>query len=383
MMKEILIVGAGLSGSVIARTLAEQGYQITILEKRSTVAGNCHSERDSETNIMVHKYGPHIFHTDDREVWEYITHFGTMMPYINRVKATTNQEVFSLPINLHTINQFFRKTLSPNEARTFIKEQADNEISTPTTFEEQALKFLGEPLYLAFFKGYTKKQWGLSPAQLPASILKRLPVRFTYDDNYFSHKYQGVPEEGYTKIIENILSHENITLHLNSEYTAEKCHEYDHTFFSGTLDSFFNYEFGRLAYRTLKFEEFKYNGDFQGCAVMNYCEEDVPYTRITEHKFFSPWETHDNSIYYKEYSKECGKTDEPYYPIRLTGENTLLKQYENRANAQNSVSFIGRLGTYRYLDMDVTIREALDTAKEFLRNEEANRKQPAFFSNVL
>ena len=382
-MKKILIVGAGLSGSVIARSLAEQGYQVTVVEKRSTVAGNCHSERDSETNIMVHKYGPHIFHTDDTEVWEYITNFGTMMPYVNRVKATTNQQVFSLPINLHTINQFFQKTLSPDEARTFIAEQADTQIQTPKTFEEQALKFLGEPLYLAFFKGYTIKQWGLSPSQLPASILKRLPVRFTYDDNYFSHKYQGMPKEGYTPIIENILSHENITLHLDTEYTADKFHAYDHTFFSGTLDSFFNYEFGRLAYRTVTFEEFKYSGDFQGCAVMNYCEEEVPYTRITEHKFFSPWEAHDESICYKEYSKECGNADEPYYPIRLTGKNTLLKQYVDKANAQHSVSFIGRLGTYRYLDMDVTIREALDTANEFLRNEEANRSQPAFFSNVL
>lgn len=305
-----------------------------------------------------------------------------MMPYTNRVKATYNGKVFSLPINLHTINQFFNRTCSPNEARKLIKEKGDDSISDPKTFEEQALRFVGKELYEAFFKGYTIKQWGMSPTELPASILKRLPIRFNYDDNYFNHKYQGMPKDGYTDMIEKISKHENITVELNVEYGSEERKSYDHIFYSGPLDAFYEYRFGRLGYRTLDFEKFTFDGDFQGCAVMNYCEQQVPYTRITEHKYFSPWETHEGSVCYKEYSRACGENDIPYYPIRQVGEMALLEKYVDLANSEKGITFVGRLGTYRYLDMDITIAEALKTADIFLDSIRVNNEMPVFTVDV-
>ena len=221
-------------------------------------------------------------------------------------------------------------------------------------------------LYQAFFKGYTTKQWGVSPTQLPASILKRLPVRFNYDDNYFSHKFQGMPKEGYTAIIDAILRHDNISVQLNTPFDQTMLTEYDHVFWSAPLDEWFNHQLGHLGYRTLDFETFRDVGDYQGNAVINYCDEDVPYTRITEHKHFAPWETHEKTICYKEYSRLCTDKDIPYYPIRLAEDQALLSQYEELANHAKGVSFVGRLGTYRYLDMDVTIAEALKTAQGVL-----------------
>ena len=363
----ILLVGAGLSGAVIGRTLAEAGHQITIVEARDHVAGNCHTVRDADTGVMVHVYGPHIFHTDDEEVWNYVNKFETFLPYKNRVKTTSKGQVFSLPVNLHTINQFYDKTLRPDEARAFIEEQADTSITDPQTFEEQALRFVGPDLYEAFFKGYTIKQWGMSPKDLPASILKRLPVRFNYDDNYFFHRFQGMPENGYTAMVERILDHPAITVHLNTTFSRDQVGDYDHVYYSGPLDGFFDYELGRLGYRTLDFERFTYEGDYQGCAVMNYGEEDVPYTRITEHKHFAPWEEHEGSVCYREFSRACGEDDIPYYPIRQVKEKALLDEYEALVAGVENVTFVGRLGTYRYLDMDVTIREALDVAQAHLK----------------
>lgn len=362
-MKNIAMAGAGLSCAVIARELAEKGHQITIFEGRNHIAGNCHTQRDDETGIMVHMYGPHIFHTDNEEVWNYVNKYMEFKPYINRVKSTTQGQVYSLPINLHTINQFFGKTLSPNEARAFIEAQADMSIVNPQSFEEQALRFVGKDLYEAFFKGYTKKQWGLEPSALPASILKRLPVRFNYDDNYFSHRFQGMPVDGYTKMVENILNHENITVHLNTLFKRDQVSEYDHVFYSGTIDGYFDYEFGRLPYRTLDFEKAYADGDFQGCAVMNYGDEHVPYTRISEHKHFANWEEHDKTVYFKEYSRQCMPEDIPYYPINLVEGNELIAKYKEKAQQEQKVTFVGRLGTFRYLDMDVIIKEALEIAK--------------------
>lgn len=384
MTKQILIVGAGFSGSVIARELAEQGYQITVVDKRSHIAGNCHTERDAETDVMVHQYGPHIFHTDDEEVWQYINKYGEMMPYTNRVKSTVNEHVYSLPVNLHTINQFFGKAFSPKEAYDFIvNEQADKTIEEPQSFEEQALKFVGRDLYEAFFKGYTQKQWGLSPKKLPASILKRLPVRFNYNDNYFFHQFQGMPKNGYTVIVENILNHENIQVLLNTDFNYHDIEAYEHIFYTGALDGFYNYRLGRLGYRTLDFERHVDEGDYQGCAVMNYGEESVPFTRIAEHKHFTPWENHEKTVYFKEFSRLCGEDDIPYYPIRLVDEKKLLEDYVNLTNQETKVTFVGRLATYRYLDMDVTIREALDVARFFITAKQKNDKIPAFLVNVL
>lgn len=360
------MVGAGLSCAVIARELSELGHKIEIFELRNHVGGNCHTERDNKTGVMTHVYGPHIFHTDDDEVWSYVNKYMKFQPFVNRVKATTKGQVFSLPINLHTINQFFNKTMSPSEAQSFIEAQADTTIENPITFEEQALRFIGSDLYNAFFKGYTIKQWGVLPTELPSSILKRLPVRFNYNDNYFFHRNQGMPLEGYTVMIERILDHKNIKVHLETPFTNEIQRHYDHLFYSGSLDGYYNYDLGHLAYRTLKFEKFYGHGDFQGCAVMNYCEESVPYTRITEHKHFSPWEDHADTICYKEYSRACGSEDIPYYPIHQTQKGDLLEKYQQRTATEQKVTFVGRLGTYRYMDMDVTIRAAFDTVSTFL-----------------
>lgn len=376
--KKILIVGAGFSGAVIGRLLAEDGFDVHIIDERAHTAGNCYSERDKETGVMVHTYGPHIFHTDNEEVWDFLNQHAEMMPYVNRVKTTVNGQVFSLPINLHTINQFFHKTFSPDEAKAFIKTKGDSSIAEPQSFEEQALKFVGKELYEAFFKGYTLKQWGLHPSELPASILKRLPVRFNYDDNYFSHKFQGMPKDGYTVIVDSIMDHKNITVSLNTKFDKADLEKYCHVFYSGPLDAYFDYQHGRLAYRTLDFEKFTYQGDYQGTAVMNYGEESVPYTRITEHKYFAPWESHEGSVMYKEFSRLCTEKDLPYYPIRLVGEMTQLEEYVDLAEQEKNVTFVGRLGTYRYLDMDVTIAEALKTARVFLENARNSKKMPAF-----
>ncbi|WP_257280026.1 UDP-galactopyranose mutase [Endozoicomonas sp. ISHI1] len=361
-MSNYLFVGAGFSCAVIARELAEAGNGITIIEQRPHIAGNCYSERDRESNIIVHKYGPHIFHTDNVRVWDYINRFGEMLPYVNRVKAVSNSRIYSLPINLHTINQLFETHLSPNEAKELIESKADLSIEIPKTFEEQALRFVGPEIYNAFFAGYTRKQWGIEPSELPASILKRLPIRFNYDDNYFAHKYQGMPKNGYTDIVAAMLDHPSITVHLSTPYSIGMRNDYDHIFWSGPLDAWFDYEFGRLGYRTLDFEPVRGIGDMQGNAVINYCDSNVPYTRITEHKHFAPWETHEQSICFMEYSRQCDENDTPYYPIRLVKDKTLLKQYVEKAYHEKNVTFVGRLGTYRYLDMDVTIKEALDVA---------------------
>lgn len=379
----ILLVGAGLSGAVIGRSLADAGYKVRIIDTRAHIGGNCYTERDSETGVMVHTYGPHIFHTDDAEVWDYVNRFTRFMPYENRVKTTSQGAVYSLPVNLHTINQFYGKTMRPDEARAFIETQADTSIDDPQNFEEQALRFVGRGLYEAFFKGYTQKQWGCDPTALPASILKRLPVRFSYNDNYFFHKFQGMPEEGYTPMIAAILDHPNITVELNTAFDPAMVGAAEHVFYSGPLDGYFDYRLGRLGYRTLDFERFTETGDYQGCAVMNYGDREVPWTRITEHKHFAPWESHEGTVCYREFSRAAGPDDIPYYPIRMVEEKALLSDYVSLAEQTEGVTFVGRLGTYRYLDMDVTIREALDTAAAYLDARAAGRALPAFVTAPL
>jgi len=351
-----------LSGAVIGRFLADAGHRVTILDSRPHVAGNCHTERDSETGVMVHRYGPHIFHTDDEEVWGYVNRFATFLPYRNRVKSTVGEQVYSLPVNLHTINQFFGTAMRPDEARAFIAARAEK-IADPQNFEEQALAFVGRELYEAFFKGYTEKQWGVAPSELPAAILKRLPLRFNYDDNYFFHRFQGMPEQGYTPMVAAILDHPSIDLHLETTFDPETAGAWDHVIWTGPLDGFFGYRLGRLGYRTLDFDEFRAEGDWQGTAVMNYGDVSVPFTRITEHKHFAPWERHEGSVLYREFSRACEPGDIPYYPIRMVAEKSLLGDYLDLAGAAGNVTFAGRLATYRYLDMDVTIREALDCAR--------------------
>jgi UDP-galactopyranose mutase len=383
MNKKIAIVGAGFSGAVIANQLAGAGFTVEVFESRSHIAGNCHSERDAETGVMLHVYGPHIFHTDNERAWEFVNRYAEFKPYVNRVKAITKGQVFTLPINLLTINQFFNKTMGPAEAEEFLASLGDKSIVDPQTFEEQALRFVGRELYEAFFKTYTVKQWGLEPSELPASILKRLPVRFNYDDNYFSHKYQGMPADGYTALVENIINVPGVTVHLNTRFDPDLKSEYEHVFYSGPIDAWFKHAEGRLPYRTLDFETFRATGDYQGNAVINYCDDAQPYTRITEHKHFSPWEKHEKTICYKEYSRQCEEKDIPYYPIRLARDKQQLELYVNLAKKEPNVTFVGRLGTYRYLDMDVTINEALITADKFLACAQEKAAMPAFVIDPL
>lgn len=383
-MKKIAVVGAGFSGAVVANQLAQAGYQVTVFESRDHVGGNSHSERDADTGVMVHVFGPHIFHTDNERVWAFVNQFAEFMPYVNRVKAVANGRVFTLPINLLTINQFFNKTFRPAEAKAFIESIADTSIEDPQTFEEQAMRFVGKDLYEAFFKGYTIKQWGIHPKDLSASILKRLPVRFNYDDNYFNHKYQGMPKEGYTALIEKMFAVPNVEIKLSTQFSTSQLAEFDHVFYSGPLDAWFNHSAGRLPYRTLDFKTFRAEGDYQGTAVVNYCDQDVPYTRITEHKHFSPWENHDNTLCYEEHSRLCTEQDIPYYPIRMSGgDMDQLQTYVDMANQLEKVTFVGRLATYRYLDMDVTIKEALETSDLFKHMQLSRGKMPSFIVNPL
>jgi UDP-galactopyranose mutase len=372
------IVGAGFSGAVIAHRLATAGHRVTVFEGRSHVAGNCHTVRDEQTGILLHVYGPHIFHTNDETVWKFVNRFDEFLPYVNRVKAITGKRVFSLPINLLTINQFFGKTLAPAEARVFIESLGDPSILEPQSFEDWGLRFLGRELYEAFFEAYTLKQWGIHPSRLPASIIKRLPVSFNYDDNYFRHRFQGIPRNGYSTIVEKLLDHENIDLRLGA--LAGRCAEdgFDHMFNSGPIDSWYDYRFGPLEYRTLDFERILAEGDFQGCAVMNYCDSSVPWTRISEHKHFAPWEAHEVTVCFREYSRRHEPGDIPYYPVRLLQQQATFTRYIDLAREETKLTFVGRLGTYRYLDMDVTIKEALDAARIYLDCQERGTRMSAF-----
>ena len=374
-----VIAGAGLAGAALARELATNvDCRITIFEARDHIAGNCHTERDKATQVMLHKYGPHIFNTSREDVWNYVNRFARFRPFVNRVKARIDKGIFSLPVNLHTINQFFGKTFTPAEARAFITSIADKSIGEPANFEEQALKFVGRELYEAFFYGYTKKQWGCEPRELPASILKRLPVRFNYNDSYYDTLFQGIPEQGYTEMVRRMLDHEKITVRLGTPFDPSSTDPRDHLFYTGPLDAFFGFKFGRLGYRTVNFEREDAIGDFQGNAVINYPDVDVPFTRIHEHKHFAPWETHEKTVYFREFSKETEPEDVPYYPKRLSADVDLLQKYIGLAESEKSISFLGRLATYRYLNMDQVIGESLDFAGRFLQCLKDGTSPPIF-----
>jgi UDP-galactopyranose mutase len=376
--ERIAVVGAGFTGAVIAHRLAAAGYELDVFDSRAHVAGNCFTERDPATGVMLHTYGPHIFHTSNERVWRFVRQFDEFIPFTNRVKAVSGARVYSLPINLFTINQFFDKAFTPAEAERFVTSLGDQSITAPQTFEEQALRFVGRDLYEAFFKGYTLKQWGTDPCNLPASILKRLPIRFNYDDNYYSSAFQGMPRHGYTYIVEKLLDHANIRLHLRTRVDRGMAADFTHVFYSGPIDGWFGCELGSLGYRTLDFVAERHQGDYQGNAVINYCDRGVPWTRISEHKHFSPWETHEHTVIFKEYSRTCEPGDTPYYPVRLVKEKELLARYVERACAERRVTFVGRLGTYRYLDMHVAIGEALEVAAEYLTTQHNGRVLPAF-----
>ena len=380
MSKRYLIIGSGFSGCVLAEKLAKNlDCTVDIWDEREHLGGNCHSSRDEKTGVMVHRYGPHIFNTDKKEIWDYVNSFVEMRPYVHRVKALSKGKIYPLPVNLLTINQFFGKSFTPQEAKDFMEGIGDKSISDPANFEEQALAFIGSDLYKAFFYGYTKKQWGCEPTELPASILKRIPVRFNYDDNYHSNIYTGIPVDGYTAIMEKMIKSDAIAVSLNKKFTgSEDISSYDHVFYTGPIDAYFNFKHGRLGYRTVTFEANYAKGDYQGLSQMNFCDEDVPYTRIAEHKHFTPWEQHEETIYFKEFSKETEENDIPYYPKRLEADKQLLRKYREDAEALSGVSFLGRLATYRYMDMHHVIGEAMAFADNFINAEKGAGSKPVF-----
>jgi len=392
MPKKILIIGAGFSGAVAARQLVEKfDCYVEVWDSRDHIAGNCHTERDEDTGIMVHRYGPHIFNTDNERVWSYVRRFGEFRPFVNRVKAVTRRGVFSLPINLLTINQFFGKNFRPSEAKAFVNTLGDQTIEKPENFEQQALKMLGRELYEAFFEGYTIKQWGCHPRELPASILKRLPIRFNYDDNYYQKRFQGIPEQGYTEIVRRILDHPNIEIRINQLFDPSQPNwpgddRPDWLIYTGPLDAFFAHSEGRLAYRTVHFEKIETDSaDYQGNAVVNFTDSSVHWTRIHEHKHFTPWENHQKTIAFREFSKETSPSDIPYYPKRLSADVAILKRYRALAESPAataktgiSVSFLGRLSTYRYMDMETVIGEALEFCDSITENQLQEGRLPAF-----
>lgn len=364
----LLVIGAGISGATVARTLAEAGHQVQVVEAADHVGGHCHTERDAETGIMKHVHGPHIFHSDNADVWHFVSRFASFEAFDLQVDACVGERLFPLPINLKTLQAFFGREFTPAQAQAHVATRTVRLDHAPRNFEEQALSSVGPELYEAFFRGYTQKQWGRAPADIPASVFKRLPLRFTDDRTYFHHSRVGIPRDGYTAMTENMLDHPLIRIELGAHVDhAASASGFDHVFYTGKLDGCFDYEFGRLPYRSLRFDDFRVGGEFQRTATVNYPDIGVPYTRITEHKKFAPWEQFERSICSREYSFECGPGDTPYYPVNLAGGSEMLDRYREKAKALDGVSFVGRLATFRYLDMDVAIAEALATGNEYLR----------------
>lgn len=363
---DIVIVGAGFYGATIAeRVTRELGKRVLILDRRSHIGGNAYSEFEGQTGIEVHKYGAHLFHTPNKVVWDYLNQFTAFTDYKHRVFTSFKNQVYAMPINLATICSYFGKRMSPDEARALIAEQAGElQGREPQNLEEKAISLIGRPLYEAFIRGYTAKQWQTDPLELPASIISRLPVRYNFDNRYFNDAYEGLPVDGYTAIFEKMLAHPLIDIKLNVDYfdikndiPAGKL-----VVFTGPIDRYFNYSAGELKWRTIDFEtEIMSVGDFQGTAVMNYADEDVPYTRILEFRHFNPERNYQNekTVVTREYSRFAKRADEPYYPIDTPQDKKTYAAYRALAEKEENVIFGGRLGTYRYLDMHQAIGAAL------------------------
>ncbi len=378
-----LVVGAGFSGAVVARELADAGHRVVVVDSRSHVAGNCHTSREPDSGVMVHRYGPHLFHTRRAHVATYLARFAELRPNQHRVRATTRSGVYSMPLNLLSMNQFFGTKLDPAGMMALIDERRVD-IERPANFEEQALSMMGSELYEEFFAGYTVKQWGRDPKELPASVLKRLPMRFEYDDRYFQDDHEFLLTHGYTAAIENILDHDLITVRLETPVAADDTLGHDHVVWTGPLDTYFGHRHGRLAYRTLDFDWKVVDKPYQGCAVMNYCERDIPHTRVAEHNYFEPWnDSTSKRVIGVETSRECDEADIPYYPVRLADDHALLAKYVATAHATRGVTFVGRLGTYRYLDMDASIDEALTAARTLHELSRAGSQLPSFCSDPM
>ncbi|MDO1581092.1 UDP-galactopyranose mutase [Rhizobium oryzicola] len=363
---DLIIVGAGFFGATIAERAAnELGKRVLIIDRRRHIGGNAYSENDAQTGIEVHKYGAHLFHTPNKVVWDYLNRFTAFTDYRHRVFTTYKNQVYSMPINLGTICQFFGKRLTPDEAKALVAEQA-KELGDrqPQNLEEKAISLIGRPLYEAFIRGYTAKQWQTDPRELPESIITRLPVRYNFDNRYFNDAYEGLPVDGYTAIFERMLDNPRIDIQLNTDYFAVKGEipAGKPVVYTGPIDRYFDYRAGELKWRTIDFqEEVLPVGDFQGTAVMNYADEDIPYTRILEFRHFNPERDYqkEKTVIVREYSRFATRADEPYYPIDTAEDKRTYLAYRELAEKEQDVIFGGRLGTYRYLDMHQAIGAAL------------------------
>ena len=362
MKVDYLIVGAGLYGAVVAHELTKLGKKVLVVDKRSHIAGNIYTE--NVHGINVHKYGAHIFHTSDRKVWDYVNQFAEFNNYINSPIAVYKNELYNLPFNMNTFSKLWG-IRTPEEAKAKIAEQiADLNITEPKNLEEQALSLVGPDVYEKLVKGYTEKQWGRECRELPAFIIRRLPCRFIYDNNYFNDRYQGIPVGGYTQMVEKML--EGVEVRLNTDYfdMEDEAREIaDKIVFTGCIDEFFHYQYGALQYRSVRFETEELNCEnYQGNAVVNYTERSIPWTRIIEHKHFE-FGKQPTTIISREYSAEWKPGMEPYYPVNNMENATLYAEYKKLADQQENVIFGGRLGQYKYYDMDKVIRAALDDLK--------------------
>ena len=367
---DLIIVGAGLFGLTVAERVATQcGRRVVVIDKRPHLGGNAYSEPEPQTGIEVHRYGAHLFHTSNERVWAYVTRFTGFTGYVHHVYTTHDGVVYPLPVNLATINQFFHAAMGPAAARALIAQQAaELGGKEPANFVEKGISLVGRPLYEAFFRDYTAKQWQTAPEDLPASVVSRLPVRYTYDNRYFNDTHEGLPRAGYQAWFTRMADHPLIDVHLETDFFADGPYGKAHTvgqvpvLYTGPVDRYFDYAEGVLGWRTIDLEEEVLPlEDFQGCPVMNYADLDVAYTRIHEFRHFHPERayTREATVIMREYSRFATREDEPYYPVNTADDRTRLLRYRDRAAAEPEVLFGGRLGTYQYLDMHQAIGAAL------------------------
>lgn len=368
---DLVVVGSGFFGLTLAeRTATQLDKRVLVLERREHIGGNAYSEPEPQTGIEVHRYGAHLFHTSNKRVWDYVNQFTEFTGYQHRVFTKYQGQVYTFPMNLALINQFFGRSFSPDEARALVAEQAaEIDTADAQNLEEKAISLIGRPLYEAFVRGYTAKQWQTDPRELAASIITRLPVRYTFNNRYFNDTYEGLPVDGYTAWLTRMAEHPNIEVRCGVDYFDVREHipPGTPTVYTGPLDRYFDYSEGRLGWRTLDFESEVLHGvgDFQGTSVMNYADEDVPYTRIHEFRHFHPERDSypdDKTVIVREYSRFAKEDDEPYYPINTPEDRTKLERYRVLAKAEardRGVIFGGRLGTYKYLDMHMAIGSAL------------------------
>ncbi|CAN5356908.1 UDP-galactopyranose mutase [soil metagenome] len=368
-MADLVIVGAGFFGLTIAERAAnELGLEVTVIDRRSHIGGNAYSEIEPTTGIEVHRYGAHLFHTSNETVWQYVTRFTAFTNYVHRVFTTYRGEVFPLPINLGTINQFFRAAYSPGEARALVAELAGEVAGTPADLEQKAISLIGRPLYEAFIRDYTAKQWQTPPTELSADIITRLPVRYDYDNRYFNDTHEGLPVDGYTAWLERMADHPRISVHLNTDFFADAALGKEATVgqvpvvYTGPLDRYFDWSEGELGWRTLDFDQQVLPvDDFQGTSVMNYADASVPFTRTLEFKHFHPERdyTREATVVTREFSRLAERGDEPYYPINTSTDRAAVLRYRALQAGEPNVIFGGRLGDYKYYDMHMAIGSAL------------------------